>query len=118
MPTVVACSWTARQQRLPGYDNRRFTTVLSMSVACRSICITTPTPSTLWTKLSILPPTQTTPHGSWLTCTVGRRVAVWIAPLGSITRTHRYHSHTSLLAAEYRDRVALIGADVLHGTLK
>jgi Transglycosylase SLT domain len=29
-----------------------------------------------------------------------------------------YHSHTSLLAAEYRDRVALIGADVLHGTLK
>jgi hypothetical protein len=29
-----------------------------------------------------------------------------------------YHSHTSLYAAEYRDRVALIGADVLHGTLK
>jgi hypothetical protein len=29
-----------------------------------------------------------------------------------------YHSHTSLLAEEYRDRVALIGADVLHGTLK
>ena len=29
-----------------------------------------------------------------------------------------FHSHTSLLAAEYRDRVALIGADVLHGTLK
>jgi hypothetical protein len=29
-----------------------------------------------------------------------------------------YHSHTSLLAAEYRDRVALIGTDVLHGTLK
>jgi hypothetical protein len=29
-----------------------------------------------------------------------------------------YHSHTPLLAAEYRDRVALIGADVLHGTLK
>ena len=26
-----------------------------------------------------------------------------------------YHSHTPLLAAEYRDRVALIGADVLHG---
>jgi hypothetical protein len=29
-----------------------------------------------------------------------------------------YHSHSSPLAAEYRDRVALIGADVLHGTLK
>jgi len=29
-----------------------------------------------------------------------------------------YHSHTSVLAAEYRDRVALVGADVLHGTLK
>jgi hypothetical protein len=29
-----------------------------------------------------------------------------------------YHSHTSLLAAAYRDRVALIGADVLHGTLR
>ena len=29
-----------------------------------------------------------------------------------------YHSHTSLLAALYRDRVALIGADVLHGTLR
>lgn len=29
-----------------------------------------------------------------------------------------YHSHTALLAAEYRDRVAMIGADVLHGTLK
>jgi hypothetical protein len=29
-----------------------------------------------------------------------------------------YHSHTPVLAAEYRDRVALIGADVLHGTLK
>jgi hypothetical protein len=29
-----------------------------------------------------------------------------------------YHSHTSLLAAEYRDRVALVGADVLHGVLK
>jgi hypothetical protein len=29
-----------------------------------------------------------------------------------------YHSHTWLFAAQYRDRVALIGADVLHGTLK
>jgi hypothetical protein len=29
-----------------------------------------------------------------------------------------YHSHPPLLAAEYRDRVALIGASVLHGTLK
>jgi hypothetical protein len=29
-----------------------------------------------------------------------------------------YHSHASLLAAGYRDRVALIGADVLHGTLR
>jgi hypothetical protein len=29
-----------------------------------------------------------------------------------------YHSHTALLAAEYRDRVAIIGADLLHGTLK
>jgi hypothetical protein len=29
-----------------------------------------------------------------------------------------YHSHTSLLAAQYRDRVALIGADVQHGTLR
>jgi hypothetical protein len=29
-----------------------------------------------------------------------------------------YHSHTSLFAAAYRDRVALIGADLLHGTLK
>ncbi len=29
-----------------------------------------------------------------------------------------YHSHTPLLAAIYRDRVAMIGADVLHGTLK
>lgn len=29
-----------------------------------------------------------------------------------------YHSHTWSLAAQYRDRVALIGADVLHGTLK
>ena len=29
-----------------------------------------------------------------------------------------YHSRSSLLAAEYRDRVALIGADVLRGTLK
>ncbi len=29
-----------------------------------------------------------------------------------------YHSHTSLLAAEYRNRVAMVGADVLHGTLR
>ncbi len=29
-----------------------------------------------------------------------------------------YHSHTSLLAEAYRDRVALVGSDVLHGTLK
>jgi hypothetical protein len=29
-----------------------------------------------------------------------------------------YHSHTPLLAAEYRDRVALLGTDILHGTLK
>jgi hypothetical protein len=29
-----------------------------------------------------------------------------------------YHSHTWSLAAQYRDRVAMIGADVLHGTLK
>jgi Transglycosylase SLT domain len=28
-----------------------------------------------------------------------------------------YHSHTWLLASQYRDRVALIGADILHGTL-
>jgi hypothetical protein len=29
-----------------------------------------------------------------------------------------YHSHTAMLAAEYRDRVAMMGADLLHGTLK
>ena len=29
-----------------------------------------------------------------------------------------YHSHTSYLAAQYRDHVALLGADVLHGTLR
>jgi hypothetical protein len=29
-----------------------------------------------------------------------------------------YHSHTSFLAAEYRDRVAMVGADVLHGSLR
>lgn len=28
-----------------------------------------------------------------------------------------YHSHTMLLAAAYRDRVALIGSDIQHGTL-
>jgi hypothetical protein len=29
-----------------------------------------------------------------------------------------YHSHSALLAADYHDRVALLGSDVLHGTLK
>ena len=29
-----------------------------------------------------------------------------------------YHSHSALLAAEYRDRVAMLGSDVLHGTLR
>jgi hypothetical protein len=29
-----------------------------------------------------------------------------------------YHSHTPWLAAAYRDRVALLGSDILHGTLK
>ncbi len=29
-----------------------------------------------------------------------------------------YHSHSPLLAAEYRDRVAMLGSDILHGTLK
>lgn len=29
-----------------------------------------------------------------------------------------YHSHTPLFAAEYHDRVALLGADILHDTLK
>ena len=29
-----------------------------------------------------------------------------------------YHSHAPLLAAEYRDRVAMLGSDILHGTLK
>jgi hypothetical protein len=29
-----------------------------------------------------------------------------------------YHSHSALLAAEYRDRVAMLGSDILHGTLK
>jgi hypothetical protein len=29
-----------------------------------------------------------------------------------------YHSHTPLFAAEYRDRVAVLGADILHATLK
>jgi hypothetical protein len=28
-----------------------------------------------------------------------------------------YHSHTAQLAAEYRDRVAMIGSDIQHGTL-
>ena len=29
-----------------------------------------------------------------------------------------YHSHTALLADEYRDRVAMMGSDILHGTLR
>ena len=29
-----------------------------------------------------------------------------------------YHSHSAPLAAEYRDRVAMLGADILHGSLK
>jgi hypothetical protein len=29
-----------------------------------------------------------------------------------------YHSHSALLAAEYRDRVAMLGSDIWHGTLK
>jgi hypothetical protein len=29
-----------------------------------------------------------------------------------------YHSHSPLLAAEYRDRVAMLGSDILHGSLK
>jgi hypothetical protein len=29
-----------------------------------------------------------------------------------------YHSHSALLAAEYRDRVAMLGSDILHGTLR
>jgi hypothetical protein len=29
-----------------------------------------------------------------------------------------YHSHSALLAADYRDHVALLGSDILHGTLK
>ena len=28
-----------------------------------------------------------------------------------------YYSHSSLLVAEYRDRVAMLGSDILHGTL-
>ncbi len=29
-----------------------------------------------------------------------------------------YHSHSAPLAAEYRDRVAILGSDILHGTLR
>ena len=29
-----------------------------------------------------------------------------------------YHSHSAPLAAEYRDRVAMLGSHILHGTLK
>ena len=29
-----------------------------------------------------------------------------------------YHSHSALHAAEYRDRVAMLGSDILHGTLR
>lgn len=29
-----------------------------------------------------------------------------------------YHSHTTILAAAYRDRVAMLGAGILHGVLK
>jgi hypothetical protein len=41
----------------------------------------------------------------------GEAAGSWDAAVGL------YHSHTALLAAEYRDRVAIIGADLLHGTL-
>lgn len=42
----------------------------------------------------------------------GEAVGSWDIAVGL------YHSHTPLLAAVYRNRVAMIGADVLHGTLK
>ena len=29
-----------------------------------------------------------------------------------------YHSHTTMLAADYRDRVAMAGARILHGVLE
>jgi hypothetical protein len=42
----------------------------------------------------------------------GEAAGNWDAAVGL------YHSHTALLAGEYRDRVALMGADLLHGTLR
>lgn len=42
----------------------------------------------------------------------GEAAANWDVAVGL------YHSHTALLAAEYRDRVAIMGADLLHGTLR
>jgi hypothetical protein len=42
----------------------------------------------------------------------GEAAANWDVAVGL------YHSHTALLAGEYRDRVALMGADLLHGTLR
>ncbi len=42
----------------------------------------------------------------------GEAAANWDVAVGL------YHSHSALLAAEYRDRVALMGSDLLHGTLK
>jgi Transglycosylase SLT domain len=42
----------------------------------------------------------------------GEAAASWDVAVGL------YHSHTALRAAEYRDRVAIMGTDLLHGTLK
>jgi hypothetical protein len=82
-----------------------------MSVACRSICITTP--DAFNTLDEALGPAANADFAARLLVDLYRGDAggSWDVAVGL------YHSHTSLLAEEYRDRVALIGADVLHGTL-
>ena len=83
-----------------------------MSAACRSICHYHPT--AFASLEEAFDPAANADYAARLLLDLYRGEAggSWDTAVGL------YHSHTWLLAAHYRDRVALIGADVLHGTLK
>jgi hypothetical protein len=109
---MAPASLTARRPRLPGCDNRRPDILRRCRLhADRPVLYH---PHAFASMEEAFDPAANADYAARLLTSLYRGEAggSWDVAVGL------YHSHTSLLAALYRDRVALIGADVLHGTLR
>ena len=106
MPTAMACSWTARRRRSPG-RRRRLSRHRYIDVGCLQVDLTLH-PRAFASLDEAFDPVANADYAARYLTSLYRDEAGhnWDVAVGL------YHSHTASLAADYRDRIAMVGVRV------